>query len=355
MNVSANLGVGRRGFRLRALPVSGIVDLPATVAAIGLALAAVVAFVWHLSTGDFPISAGDVLRSLIGQGTPESDFIVYDLRLPRGCLALLAGAALGLSGAITQNVARNPLASPDILGVTAGAAAGAVASIVFLRDVQGAHQTVLAIAGGFGSALIVYGLAWRRGITGYRLVLVGIGLSAVLTAVTSYALVKAPIVMAEVAAIWLAGSLAGRGWEFVVPVAITLAVLVPVIYVASRQLRTLQLGDETARGVGQRVEGARLLMVAFAVTLAATAVVGAGPIAFVALVAPQVGRRLGGARGLALVRSTLTGSLILLVADTFGRRVVAPAEIPAGVFTALIGAPFLLWLLARAHREGATG
>jgi iron complex transport system permease protein len=355
MSGSTDLGVGRVGFRIRFPNLSGIADVPATVAVLALALAAFAAFVWSLSTGDFPISASDVLKSLTGNGTAEADFIVYDLRLPRACLALLAGAALGLSGAITQNIARNPLASPDVLGVTQGAALGAVASIVFLRDVSGAYQTPMALIGAFGAALLVYGLAWRRGVTGYRLVLVGIGLSAVLVAVTSYALVQAPIVMAEVAHIWLAGSLAGRGWEFVVPVAITLAILVPGVYVASRQLRTLQLGDDSAKSVGQRVEWARVLLVAFAVTLAATATVGAGPIAFVALVAPQIGRRLGGERGLALVRSTLTGGLILLFADTLARRVVAPAEIPAGVFTALIGAPFLIWLLARANRQGSTG
>ena len=354
MSASSNLGVGRRAFRMRRLPLSGVIDVPATRAAILLGIAVSAAFVWHLSTGDFPISAGDVIRALIGRGSPESNFIVYDLRLPRGSLAILAGAALGLSGAITQNVARNPLASPDVLGVTAGSAAGAVAAIVFFR-VTGSAEAIFALAGGLLTAVLVYGLAWRRGITGYRLVLVGIGLSALLTSVTAYALVKAPVIIAEVAVIWLSGSLSGRGWDYVVPVAIALVVLVPATYMASRQLRTLQLGDDAARGVGQHVERSRILLVVFAVTLAATATTGVGLIGFVALVAPQVGRRLGGARGLALVRSTLTGSLIVLVADTLGRRVLAPAEIPAGVFTALVGAPYLLWLLARANRQGSTG
>lgn len=348
------LGTGRRGLRLRRLRLSGIVDVPAMHASLALAVVVAVAFVWHLSTGDFPISAGDVVRSLVGQGSIESDFIVYDLRLPRGVLALLAGAALGLSGAITQNLARNPLASPDVLGVTAGAATGAVFAIVFFR-VTGAAEAVFALAGGLGAAALVYALAWRRGISGYRLVLVGIALSTVLTAVIGFALVKAPVIIAEVALIWLSGSLSGRGWDFVVPVAIALAVLVPATYLASRQLRTLQLGDDTAKGVGQRVEWSRALLVVFAVTLAATATTGVGLVAFVALVAPQIGRRLGGARGLALVRSTLAGALILLLADTIGRRILAPAEIPAGVFTALVGAPFLLWLLVRSNRQGTGG
>jgi iron complex transport system permease protein len=352
VSATVDLGRGRRTLRIARPRVSWVVDRPAVWGSLVLIVGVVATFVWHLSTGDFPISARDVFASLIGRGTLESDFIVYDLRLPRGMLALLAGGALGLSGAITQNLSRNPLASPDVLGVTAGAAAGAVVSIVFFQ-IFGLGEALFALAGGFGAAILVYVLAWRRGISGYRLVLVGIGLSAVLSAVIGFCLVKAPVIIAEVALIWLSGSLSGRGWDFVIPVAIALAVLMPATYITSRQLRTLQLGDDTARGTGQRVEGARVLLVVFAVTLAATATVGVGLVAFVALVAPQIGRRLGPSRGLALFRSTLTGALILLVADTVGRRLVAPSEIPAGVFTALVGAPVLLWLLIRSNRRGA--
>jgi iron complex transport system permease protein len=318
-----------------------------------LALTAVV-FAWSLSVGDFPIPVGDVVRTLLGAGTTDSDFIIRTLRLPRGLTGLLVGAAFGLSGAILQRIARNPLASPDIIGVNSGATAAAVLVIVAWNGTS-SQVTAGALGGALIASLAVYLLAYKRGVTGYRLVLVGIGLSAVLESVVSYLLTKGKIEDVQQATVWLTGSLDGRGWDDVRPIAWTLAVLGPLALVLARQLRLLELGDDTARGLGVRVETARGALLLVAVGLAAVAVASGGPIRFVALVSPQIARRLIGERSLGLLPSAACGALLLTASDLVGRRVFAPTELPVGVITAVLGAPFLLWLLARANRIGSGG
>ncbi|HKE74242.1 MAG TPA: iron chelate uptake ABC transporter family permease subunit [Acidimicrobiales bacterium] len=340
--------------RVPGLGWSARLDLRAaavTAAALVLALAV---FVWSLAVGDFPLSVGDVVAALLGGGDRAGRMIVTTLRLPRGLAALLVGAAFGLSGAILQRLARNPLASPDVIGVNAGAALAAVFAIVLL-GAGGTDVTLAALAGGGAAALAVAGLSWRGGITGYRLVLVGVGVTAVLTAGTSYLLTRARVYEAQRAMIWLTGSLNGRTWDQVRPVALALAVLVPAALVLARSLRTLELGDDAARGLGVAVDRARGGLFAVAVTLAAVATASAGPIAFVALVAPQIARRLVRARTVALLPSAAVGALLLAAADLVGRRIVAPTELPVGIVTAVLGAPYLLYLLARANRIGAAG
>lgn len=326
-------------------------------ATVSMALVGVIAavFVVNVSVGDFPIPLGDVVASIAGSGNADSDFIVRTLRLPRSLTAVLVGAAFGLSGNIFQSLARNPLASPDIIGVTAGAAAAAVAVIVLGDVTSSAMLAGAALAGGLAAALVVYALAYRKGVTGYRLVLVGIGVTAVLSSVTSYLLTRAEIFDAQRATVWLTGSLNGRGWEHVRPVGAVLIVLVPVALVLGRHLRALQLGDDTARGLGVRVDRARLGLVVVGVGLAAVATASAGPVAFVALVAPQIARRLAGPSQLALVPAALVGAAVMLLSDLLGRRLFAPTELPVGVITALVGAPYLIWLLARANRIGRLG
>jgi iron complex transport system permease protein len=323
-----------------------------TAAALAVAMAV---FTWSLALGDFPLSVGDVVANLLGRGRAGTDFIVRTLRLPRGLTGLLVGAAFGLSGAIFQRLARNPLASPDVIGVNAGAAFAAVAVIVLWHR-SGTDVTVAALVGGFTAATAVYALA-RAGATssGYRVVLVGIGVSSALTAGISWLLTKAQIYEARQAIVWLTGSLNGRSWDHVRPVSVALAVLVPAALVLARQLRALELGDDVARALGVRVEGARALLLLVAVALAATATASAGPIAFVALAAPQMARRLVRDRTVALLPSAALGALLLVAADLVGRRVVAPTELPVGIVTAVLGAPYLLLLLARANRIGATG
>ncbi len=325
------------------------------VTLLGLVLVLLAAAV-NIGRGDFPISLGEVLGVLLGGGERGQRFIVLDLRLPRSLTGVLVGAALGLAGAITQTVARNPLASPDVLGVTSGASAAAVLLIVLGGSSAGvaAIGTVLglplaALLGGLLTAVLVHALAWRRGIEGHRLVLVGVGIAAVGSALTNWLLTRAEITDAARATVWLTGSLNARGWEHVVPVGVALLVLVPVALLLGFGLGALQLGDDTARGLGLRVDRERAALVVVAVALAAVATASAGPIAFVALVVPQICQRLVGAARPPLLASAVYGALLVLVADLVARTVL-PVELPVGIVTAVLGAPYLLYLLTRGVR-----
>jgi iron complex transport system permease protein len=326
--------------------------------AVGVTLAlvagALAVFCWSLTIGDFPVALRDVISSLIGRGNAETDLVVRTLRLPRGLTALLVGAGFGLSGAIFQRLTRNPLASPDIIGVNAGAAAGGVLAIVFWHATA-SQVTLTALAGGLISAAAIYVLAYKQGVTGYRLVLVGIGITAMLGSVTSYLLTRAEIFDAQRAAVWLTGSLSGRSWDNVRPMGWALVILLPVAAGLARQLRLLELGDDAARGLGGRVELARGALLVTGVGLAAIATAAAGPIGFVALVAPQISRRLVGPQSVGLLPAAACGALLLVASDLVGRRIFAPTELPVGIITAVLGAPYLLILLAQANKIGSGG
>lgn len=322
-----------------------------TTVVLGLTFAV---FAWSLAVGDFPIGIGDVLATLGGGGDDRSAFVVRTLRLPRGLTAVLVGASFGLSGAVFQRIARNPLASPDIIGVNAGAAAAAVFVIVVLHG-SSAQVSLGALFGATLTAIAIYLLAYRQGVSGYRLVLVGIGVTAVLGSVTSYLLTRAELYDVQRASVWLTGSLNGRSWDHVGPVGLALAVLLPVTIALTRQLRALELGDDTATGLGAHVERSRAALLLSATALAAVATASAGPVAFVALAAPQIARRLVGGRSLGLLPAAACGALLLVASDLLGRRILAPTELPVGIITAILGAPYLLFLLARANRIGAGG
>lgn len=311
-------------------------------------------FCWSLAVGDFPVPLREVLAALVGGGNEDSAFIVRTLRLPRGLTAVLVGSAFGLSGAVFQRLARNPLASPDIIGINAGAAVAAVFVIVVVHG-TGTQTTLGALAGSIATAVAVYVLAYKRGVTGYRLVLVGIGVTAVLGSITSYLLTRAEIFEAARATVWLTGSLNGRGWDHVRPVALSLAVLLPVTLALTRSLRMLELGDDAAKGLGTRVEWSRAGLLLSATAMAAIATASAGPVGFVALVAPQIARRLVGGRSLGLLPAMVCGSALLVASDLVGRRLFAPTELPVGIITSIVGAPYLLYLLARANRVGSGG
>lgn len=340
---------------LRRGPVSGrwrrrSVAVPATLLAVMAAFAVV-----NIGLGDFPIAPLDVLGVLAGGGSDLDRLVVLELRLPRTVTAILVGVALGASGAITQSLARNPLASPDVLGITAGASAAVVGVIVLggisaLAAAPGATP-LAALVGGLTAALAVYLLAWRRGVTGMRLVLVGIGLSAMLTAVTSWLLVAAELTDAARATLWLTGSLAAASWTVAAPLAVTVGIAGVVAAVATFTLGALRMGDDTARALGVRVETGRGTLALAAIALAAVAVAAAGPIAFVALVAPQVAMRLARSAGPPVITGAVTGAVLLLGADVVA-RLVLPAQLPVGIVTAVLGAPYLLYLIARRTREG---
>lgn len=320
------------------------------VTAVLVAVTAIV-FAWSLAVGDFPVPLRDVVASLLGDGAAGNDFIVRELRLPRALLATVVGAAFGVSGALFQRIADNPLASPDIIGINSGAAAAAVLVIVWWGG-SASQVTAGALAGAVLSAAAIYLLAYRGGISGYRLVLIGIGISALLRAVTNYLLTRAEISDAARASVWLVGSLNGRSWADLRPVAIATAVLVPITLAVARQMRQLELGRDTATGLGVHVERIQALMLLIGVALAALATAAAGPIVFVALVAPQIARRLTGVRTLGVLPAAAVGALLLLGSDLVARRIVAPTELPVGIVTGVLGAPFLLFLLARGNKVG---
>lgn len=329
------------------------------VSAVAAALLVLVAAV-NIGRGSSHIEVFDVLRTLLGGGDRRERGIIFNLRLPRTLAGVLVGAALGLAGAIFQTIARNPLASPDILGVTWGAGAGAVAMIVVGGSRGGQVSGGVAelgvplagLAGGLVAGILLYALSWRRGIDGYRMVLVGIGMSAIGYNVVYWLLTLGDVDDAARATTWLVGNLADVGWESVGPVAIALALLVPVTLVAGHTLGGLQFGDDTSRGLGIRVDAARGALLLLAVGLAAVATAAAGPITFVALATPQIAVRLARTAQPPLVASMLLGALLTVSAD-LAVRLVAPS-LPVGVLTAILGAPYLIFLFVRGRREVRT-
>ncbi|WP_066039477.1 FecCD family ABC transporter permease [Herbiconiux solani] len=316
-------------------------------------VAALVLAVLGILAGSSSLTVPDVLRTLVGAGTPGQELIVLELRLPRVVGGLVVGAALGLAGALTQTFARNPLATPDILGVTSGAALGAVSAIVLAGGSYSVGAGLLTLGlpavatiGALVTAGLVYGLAWRGGVDSYRLILIGIGATAALGGITSYLIARAQITEAAAAAQWLVGSLSGISWASVWPVIVVLVVITPIALLQSRALEISQLGDDISTGLGVNVQRHRLIVIVCAVLLTAAAVSASGPIEFVAFVAPQIVRRLARTGRPPLLASAFMGAVIVVGGDALVRGVL-PGEVPVGIITAIIGAPYLIWLLTR--------
>ncbi|MDF3287718.1 FecCD family ABC transporter permease [Streptomyces silvisoli] len=318
----------------------------------GCALLALAVGVLSIGSGEYPMSPTAVVRALVGQGAAADTFIVEQLRLPRVVTALLVGAALALAGAIFQSLVRNPLGSPDVLGFTQGAATGALTVIVLIGG-GGAALAGGAVLGGVLTGALIYALAARQGAHGYPLILVGIGVAAILTGVNGYLLTRAQIPDAARAVLWLTGSLDGREWSDVVPLALALAVLVPVVLLGcARALRVLEMGDDAAHGLGVPVRRTRVTLLACAVLLAAFAAAAAGPVAFVALTAPRLARRLTGAPGPNLVPSLCMGAALMVSADWIAQRLFTGHQLPVGVVTGVLGGGYLVWLLATERKRG---
>ncbi|WP_438271651.1 FecCD family ABC transporter permease [Streptomyces phaeochromogenes] len=315
----------------------------AVVAVLLLLLAGVM--VLSACVGQTYVSPGEVWRVLRGHGGPY-DLIVGELRVPRIVLGALVGAAYGLSGALVQTVTRNPLASPDVIGVGHGAAAATVLALATGTVASPGALPAVSVAGGLGAAALVYVLAWRHGMQPSRFVLTGVGIGVALSAVVQLYLTESELGAAEQVKLWLTGSLNGRGWEQAVPLAWILLLALPALVWANRALRPLGLDPDTAAALGVRVHRTQLALTGLGVILAATATGAAGPIGFVALTAPQLARRLTHTPQLPLAASALTGSVILVAADLAARTLMPPLEIPVGALTALVGGPYLLWLLA---------
>ena len=322
---------------------------------VGSALAASTAalVVLALGMGDYPLSPPEVLSALVGPLISDSpDFsstVVLQWRLPRITAAVVFGAALAVAGALFQTLTRNPLGSPDIIGFSTGAYTGVIlATVVFGGAFVG--TTGGAILGGLGTALLVYLLAYRKGVQGYRLIIVGIGVTAALHAVNSWILIRAETEVAMSAAIWGAGSLGLTSWTDVVPaVGVVLAAL-PLLLASVRPMRQLELGDEVASSHGVKVEPTRLMILGVGVLLTALVTATAGPIAFVALAAPQIARRLARSTGIPLTHSALTGAFLLLGADLVAQQALAQ-PIPVGMVTVILGGAYLCFLLVSDGRR----
>ncbi|MYW69573.1 iron chelate uptake ABC transporter family permease subunit [Streptomyces sp. SID8379] len=326
-------------------------DIRAAVVVAVLVVVVLAASVVLIGTGDFPIPAMDVLRTLAGNGNAGQEFIINDLRLPRVLVGLLVGGALGLSGALFQSISRNPLGSPDVLGLGQGATAGALVMIVIFGG-SAAQVAFGALVGGLVTGLAIYVLAWKRGVHGYRLVLVGIGVSAFVTAINGYLLTKADFVDAARATVWMTGSLNGRDWTQVWPLLLLFVVVVPLVAWYGRALRMLEMGDDAAGALGVPVERTRLLLLAASVVLTAAATAAAGPVTFVALTAPQIARRLTRSPGPNLLASTVLGATLLIVADLVSQRAFGADQLPVGVVTGTVGGAYLLWLLVTERKAG---
>ncbi|MEU5889191.1 iron chelate uptake ABC transporter family permease subunit [Streptomyces sp. NPDC047461] len=326
-------------------------DVRAFTVVLLLLAATLTASVVLIGTGDFPIPAGDVLKTLLGNGNAGQEFIVNELRLPRVLVGLLVGASLGLGGALFQAVSRNPLGSPDILGLGQGATAGALVMIVLFSG-SAAEVTVGALVGGLVAGLAIYLLAWKQGVHGYRLVLVGIGVSAILTAVNGYLMTVSDIVDAARAMVWMTGSLSGRDWDQVWPLLGLCAVLVPLVLANARGLRMMEMGDDVSYALGVRVERVRGLLMIAAVLLTASATAAAGPVSFVALTAPQLARRLTRSPGPNLLPSLCMGAALLVGADWVSQKVFGADQMPVGVVTGVLGGVYLLWLLVTERKAG---
>ncbi|WP_007024024.1 FecCD family ABC transporter permease [Saccharomonospora iraqiensis] len=316
--------------------------------------AAVTLATLSLTLGRFDVAATDVLRILGGGGSLVEYDVVVGNRLPRAVTGLGVGAAFALSGAILQRIASNPLVSPDVIGVNTGAAVGALVVLTVLGG-TGAATVFGALTGALLTAVAIFAISVKRGLTGYRLVLVGIGTAAMLSSAVSYLLTQADYRRLLSAAAWLSGSLANRDGTHVTTIGLALASAVPVLMVLARKLRLLELGDDLATVLSGRAGRSRVALVVLAVLLAASATAAAGPIAFVALVAPQIARRLLPGRGALTGPSAAVGALLVVASDLVGRLLFAPTELPVGVVTGVLGAPVLLYLLARANRIGHTG
>ncbi|WP_210418235.1 FecCD family ABC transporter permease [Ruania zhangjianzhongii] len=310
------------------------------------------AYAASLMVGHTFYSPGEVIGVILGQEVPGASFTVGTLRLPRACLALLVGLCFGLGGVTFQTMLRNPLASPDIIGISSGASAAAVFSIVVL-GFTGAAVSAVAIVAGLAVALAVYLLSYRRGVAGTRLVLIGIGVGAMFNSVVSWVLERAPQYELQEAMRWLTGSLNGARWSDVVPVLGAVAVLAPVLLAQARNLGGLQLGDDCAIALGIRVERTRIVAIIAAVGLIAFATAAAGPIAFVAFLSGPIAARIVGPRGSLLVPAALVGAVLVLVADLVAQFALG-TRFPVGVVTGVLGAPYLLYLIVRINRAGGS-
>lgn len=316
-----------------------------------LALLAAI-FVLSLSVGQSFTPLGEVVRVLQGEDVPGASFIVGQLRLPRAVLSILAGLSFGLGGAAFQIMLRNPLASPDIIGISLGASAAAVFAIVVLQ-LDGPAVSIFAVIAGLGVALLIYALSFKNGVAGTRLILVGIGVSAMMNSITAYILSIAPAWSFQEAMRWLTGSVNGSQLHQALPLLLALAAFGGLLLSQARNLEALRLGDDTAAALGVGVARSRITVIVAAVGMIAFATAITGPIAFVAFLSGPIAARIVGNNGSLLIPSALVGALLVLAGDYCGQFLL-PTRYPVGVVTGALGAPYLIFLIVRVNRAGGS-
>lgn len=322
------------------------------IATIVLGILLFALFLTALMIGNTFYPLDEVVRVILGQTVPGASFTVGELRLPRAVLAVLAGLAFGIAGVCFQTLLRNPLASPDIIGISNGAGAAAVLGIVVL-SLNGPVVSLLALVGAVITAGAIYLLSIKNGFAGSRLILIGIGIAAMLQSVISYMLSRAASWDIQTAMQWLTGSLNNASWERVLPMAIAALVIVPLLLSQGRALGAMQLGDDSAMGLGIRVTATRLLFILGAVALLAFATAATGPIAFVAFMAGPIAARLTGPGANLLLPSGFVGAVLVLGGDLLGQFAFGD-RYPVGVITGVLGAPYLIYLLIRTNRSGGS-
>jgi iron complex transport system permease protein len=346
----STLDFGRRQIVVRVGPLSARLSWRALLVVSALLVGALVIAVLAIGVGKYAITPADVLRVLAGTNTSFDRVVVLEWRMPRMLMALLIGAALGVSGAIFQALTRNPLGSPDIIGINFGAYTGALAVIATIGTGYFAVAAG-ALLGALATAILVYALSYHNGLAGYRLIVVGIAVSAVLNSVNQWIVIKLDFHTAVTASVWQQGTLSGLSWTQVVPMTICLVVLTATLVALGPQLPVLQLGDDAAGALGVRTEPARLAYLGVGVALVALACAAAGPITFIALAAPQIARRLTATPGVGLVPSAAMGAVLLLVGDVIAQHLLPGNELPVGAVTVSLGGAYLIYLLITQARN----
>lgn len=339
---------------IRGKLFSFLIHKKAVLVTMLLLLATLALMIVSTGIGSLYISPVNVIRAILGIGDGTNDMIVRILRLPRIMVAVMVGASLAVSGAILQGVVRNSLANPDTVGITGGASLGAVTFFFFFSDKVSIHLLpIFAVTGAFIASMIIYILAWKNGVTPLRLVLIGIGFSAAMSSLSYMMMISGPIILANQSMTFMTGSVYGVSWaKAVLPLLPWMLILLPLIFVYSRHINIQELGEDVARSVGSHVQRQRFLLLLFSVALAGAAVAFGGAIGFIGLMAPHIARKLvGPSFGALLPASALMGAIVLLLADLVGRSLFPPLDIPAGVFTACIGAPFFVYLLYRSRNQ----
>jgi iron complex transport system permease protein len=341
-------------FRSKFLPISFRIHRRVPTVLLVILIITLTTFIISTSVGEYPTSPLVVLQTLLGIDTenPDYGFVINTLRLPRTLTACLVGIALAISGAIMQGLTRNPLADPGIIGINAGASLAAVSLIILFPNLPVGILPLSAFLGALIASLLIYIFAWDRGTHPVRLILIGVGISAVAGACTSFMVTFGEINDVNQALVWLAGSVYGRTWEQLFSFLPWLIVFIPLALIKAVELNILNLGDEIAQGLGSRVEWQRGLLLVISAALSGAAVATAGTISFVGLIAPHIARQLvgGNHQGLIPVAGIL-GAMIVVISDLLGRVIFAPVEIPCGIVTAVIGAPYFLYLLVQNRKK----